>query len=116
MGRVAAGRLNRRVRIERRAAGQDAWGQPIIGWVPVCTVWANVRVPTGASQIGAEYQAAGTEISRTSASIRVRKRAGIDHSMRAVLGDVIYDIRAVLPDEEGGEFMDLVCATGAREG
>jgi SPP1 family predicted phage head-tail adaptor len=43
-------------------------------------------------------------------------RRDIDAGMRVVLGESIYDIRAVLPDEEGNEYLDLACALGASEG
>jgi SPP1 family predicted phage head-tail adaptor len=116
MGRVAAGRMNRRVTIQRKSGTVDSWGQPNISWIDVATVWARVLTITGSGFVNNEMITGGTEVSRTTASIRVRMRRDIDAGMRVVLGESIYDIRAVLPDEEGNEYLDLACALGASEG
>lgn len=116
MGKVAAGRLNRRVTFQRKTLTTDDWGQPIESWADVATVWANVRTISGVGFVNNEFQAGGSEVSRTTASIRIRKRNDITHDMRVLVGSSIYDIRAVLPDEEGDEYMDLACSIGASEG
>ena len=44
------------------------------------------------------------------ASVRIRFRRDIDHTMRLKLPNgAVYDIKAVLPDEEKHRFVDLVC-------
>ena len=43
------------------------------------------------------------------ASIRIRRRDDITAAMRVVHGAKVYDIKAVLPDEHGRGFLDLVC-------
>jgi SPP1 family predicted phage head-tail adaptor len=120
MGKIAAGRMNKRVAFQRKSATQDDWGQPVDTWTDVCTLWGNVRTPTGLNFIANEMQEGGTEVSRSAVSIRVRKASavsnGIVHGMRALIGSTIYDIRAVLPDEEGDEYVDVACAVGASEG
>lgn len=116
MGKVPAGRLNKRVALQRKTIVTDGWGQPSESWSTVATVWGNVRTITGSGFVNSEFQSGGTEISRTTASIRIRKRHDITHDMRALVGSTVYDIRAVLPDEEGDEYMDLACAIGASEG
>lgn len=116
MGKVAAGRLNRRVTIQRKSTTLDTWGQPQASWSDVATVYAHVKTITGSGFVNNEMPAGGTEISRTTASIRIRRRRDVTHGMRVLLGESIYDIRAVLPDEEGDEFVDLACAIGANEG
>lgn len=116
MGAVPAGRLNRRVRLEVRSAGRDALGQPTGGWVPVATVWGNVKTMTGMAAARNEVQAGGTEVTRATTSIRIRWRAGVDHGMRAVIGESIYDIRDVLMDEMDREFIDLACTVGSNDG
>ena len=44
---MQAGRLNTRVTLQRRTAGQDAAGQPIDGWADVATTWADFPRPAG---------------------------------------------------------------------
>lgn len=116
MGQVAAGSLNKRVTFQRKVATQNEWGQPLESWVDFCTVWANIKTKSGSSFANAEQQAGGTEISLTSTSIRIRKRDGIDAAMRVLYSARIYDIRAVLPDDEGDEFLDVAVAIGGSEG
>lgn len=116
MGRLAAGRLNRRVTIQRKVGTADAWGQPDLVWTDIATVWAHVLTVTGSGFVNNEMVTGGTEVSRTTASIRIRMRRDVDAGMRVVLGASIYEIRAVLPDEEGDEYLDLACALGANEG
>lgn len=102
--KVRAGALNSRVTIQSPTATQDAAGQPIPTWADVATVWANVRHLSGTESIKAD-----AESSTVKASIRIRKRPGIDASMRVALGSTNYQIRAVLPDEIDRDKMDLVC-------
>lgn len=114
-GQVPAGSLRKRVRLQRRVATLDALNQPIGEWRTFATVWADIRVTTGISAINSEFVAADQQISRSNASIRIRARTDVDHSCRVVHNASIYDVRAALPDP-GGEYVDLVCAIGAREG
>ncbi|MBA3588299.1 phage head closure protein [Methylibium sp.] len=101
---MQAGALNRRITIKQLAAGQDAIGQPLQTWSDVATVWANVLHKSGAESIKAEQ-----EVSIVRASIRIRRRAGITAAMRCHLGAVVYEIKAVLPDEQDRERIDLAC-------
>ena len=96
--------LNSQIVIRQRAAGEDAHGQPLETWADVCTVWAEIRHPSGLETIKA-----GAEVSVVRVSIKVRKRAGITPAMRVVHGAALYDIEAVLPDEVERLYMHLVC-------
>ena len=97
-------KLNKRVRIEQLTAGQDAIGQPVQVWSLLVVVWANIMLKTGAQTIRAD-----ADVSIVQASIRIRKRADVTAAMRVVSGTSIYDIKAVLPDEENRQHVDLVC-------
>lgn len=96
--------LNRRVTIRQQAAGTDAAGQPLAGWVTVDTVWASIRHPSGIEALRAD-----APVSTARASIKVRLRSGITAAMQAVHGATVYDIKAVLPDQEDRRYMFLVC-------
>jgi SPP1 family predicted phage head-tail adaptor len=102
--KIAAGTLNSRVVIQTPTAAQDAAGQMVPTWATLTTVWANIRHLNGAESIKADAQS-----SLVKASIRIRKRTGIDSSMRVVHGSTIYNIRAVLPDDIERDKMHLVC-------
>lgn len=99
-----AGRLNRKVVIERRVTGQDALGQPSTTWETVATVWADIRILGGL-----ETLKAGADTSIVKASIRVRWKTGIDAGMRVKHGADLYDIKSVQPDVSRRMHIDLVC-------
>lgn len=101
---MQAGRLNRRCTLQAPGTTQDELGQPIPGWTDVATVWADIRMKSGLESIKA-----GAPVSVVQASIRVRHRAGITAGMRVVHNLQAYDIKAVMPDVSGREFLDLVC-------
>ncbi|WP_312588976.1 phage head closure protein [Comamonas terrigena] len=102
---LRAGILRDRITIQRRLPG-GGLGQPSNTWEDALPgpIWANIRFGSGSESIRA-----GQIASKAQASIRVRKRAGITAEMRAVCDGVIYAIKAVLPDHQHREYMDLVC-------
>jgi SPP1 family predicted phage head-tail adaptor len=102
--KIAAGTLNSRILIQTSTQTQDAAGQMVPSWSTLTSVWANIRHLNGAESIKADAQS-----SVVKASIRIRKRTGIDSSMRVVHGTTNYAIRAVLPDEYERDKMHLVC-------
>lgn len=101
---MQAGRLNSLVIIQSRSAGQDATGQPLTTWADVATVWAHIRHPGGLEAIKAD-----AVVSVVQASVRIRYRAGLTAGMRLLHGATVYEISAVLPDEAGRQWTDLVC-------
>ena len=100
---MQAGRLNRRCTLQQPGTATDELGQPIPGWTDVATVWGDIRLKSGLEAIKA-----GAPVSTVQASIRIRYRAGINAGMRVVHNLVAYEIKAVLPDVGGREYVDLV--------
>lgn len=120
-GYVQAQKLNRRITIERKTKEKDDFGQTLPVWVEVCKLWAHGKSITGSGFVNQEFATAGTEVSRATASFRVRRRAGIDAGMRIVerrkgWPTTYYDIKVVLPDLQDNRYMDIGVATGANEG
>jgi SPP1 family predicted phage head-tail adaptor len=113
MGSLGAGSLNRRILIQRRKAGTGNFNQPLNEWEDYARVHANIKVVSGMSFAGAEFVNAGSEVSRVAVSMRIRFRTDINASMRVVHLGQVYEIRAVLPDLENREYVDLGCAIGA---
>ena len=106
---MEAGKLTRRVRIEAKGQGTDAWGQPLPDvWTPVCEVWASIKNLSGLGTIRAQ-----AETSIVKASIRIRWRTDVKAGMRVLASGAVYAIEAVLPDLQRREFVDLVAR---REG
>lgn len=97
------GKLDKRVILRAMAATQDAAGQPVQPGSDVATVWAHIRYNTGVESIKA-----GADTSVVKASLRIRYRAGVQASMRAVYGTEVFEIKAVLSNRRKG-YIDLVC-------
>lgn len=103
MNTLRAGQLRDRITIQRRKPG-GSLGQPSNLWEEVTQVWANIRFGSGAETIRA-----GQVASKAQASIRIRWRTDIKADMRAVCSGVEYSIKAVLPERQRREYVDLAC-------
>ncbi|NIF80141.1 phage head closure protein [Paraburkholderia sp. Cy-641] len=109
---MRAGKLNRRVSLQKRGAARDTAGQPLVdGWTEIARLWANIRYLNGR-----EYATSDTKVSGATASIRVRYRADLDATLRIVYRDAVFNILAVLPDEQDRDHVDLACNTGVNDG
>jgi len=89
---VRIGRLRRRVRIEAKCVERNEYGEEIITWQPVATVWAAVEALRGRELT--ERKAEGADITTR---IVIRYRDGIRPSMRVVWEEHVYDIQSVIP-------------------
>lgn len=101
---MLAGRLNRRVVLQERVAGQDSFGQPVNTWQDVATLFADIRYKSGLEAIRGDSLA-----SIKQASIRIRYRQGVNAGMRFVYNLQPYRIVAVLPDASGRDYIDCAC-------
>jgi SPP1 family predicted phage head-tail adaptor len=109
---MKSGRLNRRVTIQQKVAGQDATGQPSLTWQDVVTTWGEFRTRNGAQLI----EDSAIEISTVQMTLRIRYRAGLNAGMRVLLGSDVYEIKAVLPNEAKRDYVELLIAKGANDG
>lgn len=103
---MQAGTLRDRIHIQRKTGGKDAWNTPLPeAWENISTgrIAANVQHKSGLGTIKAD-----AEVSIVRASIRIRRRAGLDAGMRVLFGSAVYNIEAVLPGPTR-EYVDLVC-------
>ena len=89
---IRIGRLRRRVRIEEKGVERNEYGEEIITWQPVATVWAAVEALRGRELTDRKQE--GAEVTTR---IIIRYRDGIRPSMRVVWGEHIYDIQSVIP-------------------
>jgi len=92
------------VTVQVLQAGQDEIGQPVTTWATFKTLRANIRYLNGLETIKADAQT-----SVVKASIRIRRRTDITAAMRVVYGATTFEIKAVLPDEQDRERLDLAC-------
>ena len=98
-----AGQMRTLILIQRPFSAQDTAGEPIVGWQDVARVWANFRLLGGLETIKADAL-----VSIVRASARIRWRTDLDASMRVLVGADVYTVKAVLPDEAGRQYVDLV--------
>lgn len=97
-------KLNRVITIQRPSSAQDTVGQPASTWQVFRKVWADVLHENGAELIRAD-----AETSIVKASFRIRYLRGVHASMRVLLDSTVYEIKAVLPDEQFRDKVHLVC-------
>lgn len=87
---MRAGRLDRRVTLQRRAITRDAAGGAIEGWSSAFSCWAERRDVRGSERLEA-----GAVTATADAVFRIRWRAGIDATWRLMEGATGWDIEAV---------------------
>lgn len=111
MPNIDPGRLNQRVRIEKRQSGQDDFGQAVLTWVPLCTTWAEV-LPLR----GREFFAAAQVQQEHSIKVRLRYRHDIDAGMRLVWNGRAHDITGVIALEGGRQWLEIMALAGVKDG
>lgn len=84
---MRAGRLDRLITIEQPTTTEDAHGQPIPSWSTYTTAWSDKK-----EKPGAEYFAAGQEISEQVVVFTIRYYSGITTKMRISYNSKYYDI------------------------
>jgi phage head-tail adaptor, putative, SPP1 family len=108
---MRAGKLRHRVTIQRRDPVRDSAGGPSTSWVDFAEAWADVRYLNGR-----QFLTSNGEANSATVSVRIRYRTDLTADMRVTFGAAIFDILAVLPDEEGRDHVDLACNTGVSNG
>lgn len=101
---MQAASLKNRVTIQSPSTSVDSVGQPLTTWTDIAYLWASIKHVNGISSIKS-----GADTSVVKCSVRIRYKPGINAGMRVLHGTDVYDIQAVLPDDNR-VFLDLVCA------
>ena len=109
---MRAGTLKSWITIQQPGTVKDELGQLVPGWLQLDSVWADIRFQTGL-----DLARADTTVSVVKASIRIRQRTDVLANMRVVDDEGrIYEIKAVVPNKQSHQFIDLVCESGANDG
>lgn len=109
-----AHRLNKRVLLQKRVSGKSPGGAPADTWQNVVStgdgkIWADVRDLTGR-----QFVAAGGTQNEVQTKIEIRYRPGVTAAMRIVHGPEVYDIVAVLNQDD--KSLQLMCSKGVSSG
>jgi SPP1 family predicted phage head-tail adaptor len=109
---VNAGELDRRIRIQYRANGRDAAGQPNGSWTLLAEVWAKPM-----PKAGREFFAGGQLQAELGFVWRIRHRTDVTAAMRVLDdADIPYEIAAAPVPDARREWLDLPCLQGVRAG
>lgn len=101
---VRAGKLRHRLKIEKKTVTRDTFGEEVITYTEVATVWGSVEPLSGS-----EYFAARQTQSSVSHRVRMRYIEGIDAEYRITLGDRVFEIDSVInPQERNAELVLMV--------
>lgn len=101
---------------ERLVEEMDSDGARSDVWAPAFDV--SPTMPADVAPLsGRELLAANAVQSKVTHRIRVRYRDGITAKMRAVERETVYNIEAVIPDQDSGlRYLTLLASTGTNEG
>lgn len=105
---LAAGRLNRRITLERREEKVDSHGQNVVSYSPLATVFAAVE-PVGGSKGFGQQQFVSTGDLR----FTIRWRPDVTPLHRVVYDGVAYDVQSVA--EDGKREALLILGRGRAE-
>jgi len=101
---LGAGKLNKRVTIQRQAATQDAAGEVVPGWALLLAVWANVKTLSGGELVNAR---ATEERAKVVVTIR---NTDITPNDRVLYGTRTLEDLSVIDKYEEGIDLLLTCA------
>ena len=101
---MKAGPLRQRVTIQEKSASQNTYGEEVITWTDLATVWAAVEPLTGR-----EFLEGKQITAEVSTRIRIRYRSGITPEMRVEFGSIVYDIHSIIHLEEREREIHLIC-------
>lgn len=101
---MEAGKLRHRVTIQSKSATQNSYGEEVITWSTLATVWAAVEPLSGREWLEGRQVTA-----EVTTRIRIRRRGDVTPEMRVVYGSKTYDIMAVIEIEEQRREEHLMC-------
>ncbi len=109
-----AGDYDQRIEIQVRAAGANNGGEPTGAWTRVALVWAKIEPLRGAS-----FFAAAQLQERVDCKISFRYGVAVDaqqHRALHLARQQPFEILAVVEPSYAKADVELMCATGVRDG
>ena len=108
---MQAGLLRKRLTLQQRSKSQDSYGQPLLTWSDVATVWGEIVPLSGSESVSADSLQAST-----SHQITIRYRSGVNTALRIKYGVRLFDIQNVLNQDERNKTLTLLCIEGLSDG
>lgn len=111
-----AGALNRRVTLQQRSTSQDSYGEPALTWTDLVTVWAAIEPLSGR-----ELELAQKVASEVTHRMSLRYQSTLTDpkavaTLRARYHTRVFDIHAVMNEEEANVLLHLLVSEGVNEG
>lgn len=106
---IDPGELTERVTLQSRTVTKDAYGQDVITWTDIATVWARVRALRGR-----EFFAAAAVQQEQSIKAVIRQRTDVDATCRLVWQGRPHDITGAIP--LGRQWTEIVALQGVKDG
>lgn len=101
---MRAGRLDRRVTLQRLSVSRDGAGAALHAYTDVATVWAAVEPVKGD-----EFAQADKTMSSVSHRLLLRYRADVEPTWQVLYGRRRFAIQAVLNSQESRRELQLMC-------
>lgn len=113
MNTLDAGELRHYIRIDSRTNTRDSnTGESVTTWTKLADVWAKISPLSGK-----EFIAAQSVSSEVTGRVTIRYRDDVSATNRIVYRNKVYNIVAVLPDNESGlEWLTLLTSEGVTDG
>ena len=86
-----AGRMDRRITIQRVVYNQDSFGQPVETWSDYQTCWAHVEYPSASERFESDALH-----STKSANFTIRNIQELDETMRILYQDLYWKITGII--------------------
>ncbi len=105
------GSLRHRITLQKRATGNDGFGQDGNSWADVLSCWASIEPSARNEQVVGEAM-----VSSRTHIVMIRYRAGVTSRMRIVHGARVFEIGSVIDLEERHFWLQLDCTEGMTVG
>lgn len=89
---MQTGKLRSRVTIQYPDPAQDATNDPVVAWVDLATVWADIRPVGGQERL---QRQADQVVAQVDQRVRIRYRDDVTVQMRVEFGTRFFDIEGV---------------------
>lgn len=112
MTTIAAGQMNQRLTLQRRADGADSIGQPNGEWITVATVWGRTRPMRSRERLAADQVQNVSDV-----VFSIRWRADINATWRVVWRGKPHNVIGEPIDVDGARtVLELMASTGKLDG
>jgi SPP1 family predicted phage head-tail adaptor len=113
---MQAGLLRKRLQLQQRTTGQDAFGQQQLTWSTVATVWGQIESLSGNQLKKAQSiynQVTHRVTARWQPTFSDVRQVG---SFRILYGARIFDVGASINPDERNRTVELLCEEGLNDG